>query len=202
MTNINKKTKEQTFNVSKFMANIAIALLIFGFGWYVGAGRVSFGNLHTNELNKNLSGSLDYSSVNDIYSSLKQKYDGQLDEAKLVEGLKSGLVKAAGDPYTEYMPPEDAKEFSGDLEGKFEGIGAELGKDKDNNIIIISPISGYPAEKAGLMPKDIIAEVNGESTYDLSISEVVDKIRGEKGTEVSIKVVRKGAVKEFKITRE
>lgn len=202
MTNINKKTKEQTFNVSKFMANIAIALLIFGFGWYVGAGRVSFGNLHTNELNKNLSGSLDYSSVNDIYSSLRQKYDGQLDEAKLVEGLKSGLVKAAGDPYTEYMPPEDAKEFSGDLEGKFEGIGAELGKDKDNNIIIISPISGYPAEKAGLMPKDIIAEVNGESTYDLSISEVVDKIRGEKGTEVSIKVVRKGAVKEFKITRE
>src|SRR5690606_24010032 len=95
-----------------------------------------------------------------------------------------------------------AKDFTNGLEGKFEGIGAQLGKDAENNIIIISPISGFPAEKAGIMPKDVIAEINGESAYDITITEAVDKIRGEKGTEVKLTVIREGEAKEFTIVRE
>src|SRR5690606_34707530 len=130
-------------------------------------------------------------SVNAVYDSLKSKYDGELKEQDLLDGMKAGLVKAAGDPYTEYMSAEAAESFNSSLEGKFEGIGAELGKDQDNNIIIISPIAGYPAEKAGIQPRDLIAEINGESAYDITISEAVEKIRGEKGTEVSLKIIRK-----------
>lgn len=201
----NKISKASGFSKSsksgKFFTNIIVAILIFGFGWYVGNGRIQFGSIN-NSGNTNLPNRLDYSSVNAVYDSLKTKYDGELKEEDLIEGMKAGLVKAAGDPYTEYMSSEAAKSFSSSLEGKFEGIGAELGKDKDNNIIIISPIAGYPAEKAGIQPKDLIAEINGESAYDITISEAVEKIRGEKGTEVSLKIIRKGEVKDIKIIRE
>lgn len=199
----NKKRNSLTIQ-NKLLINLLIAFIIFGFGWLVGSDRISFGqsNLNSNQANKSLPAKLDYSSIDDIYASLKSKYDGELKEEDLINGLKSGLVKAAGDPYTEYLNPKDAEEFNGTLEGTFEGIGAELGKDKDNNIIIISPISGYPAEKAGLLSKDMIAEINGEPAYDLTISEAVKKIRGEKGTEVNLKIVRKGEIKEFNITRE
>lgn len=199
---MNKKEQatEGKRKIFKTASNIVIALAIFGAGWYIGGNGVSFSRYGS--ANSNLPNKLDYSSVDKIYESLKSNYDGELDEAKLIEGVKTGLVKAAGDPYTEYMNPEAAESFNGSLEGKFEGIGAELGKDKDNNIIIISPISGYPAEKAGIMPKDIIAEIDGESAYDLTISEAVEKIRGEKGTSVSLKIVRDGEIKDISITRE
>src|SRR6185369_8930218 len=104
---------------------------------------------------------LDYSSVDQVYNILRQKFDGTLDEQKLLDGIKEGITKATGDPYTEYFSPADAKDFNDQLTGTFEGIGAELGKDKDKNIIIIAPLAGYPAEKAGIKPKDIIAEIDG-----------------------------------------
>ncbi len=182
--------------------NVLVAIAIFVAGWAIGSGNLQFQKYSPNKSNANLPSELDYASLDKLYQSLKDNYDGELDEAKLVEGLKAGLVKAAGDPYTEYMNPETAQSFSNDLEGKFEGIGAELGKDKDNNIVIISPIAGYPAEKAGIKPKDIIAEIDGQSAYDLTISEAVDKIRGDKGTTVTIKIVREGEVKEVSIIRE
>lgn len=186
---------------SKFFTNIIIALLLVGFGWSLGSGRVSFTKPAT-QSNSSLPSHLDYSSVDTIYNSLKSKFDGQLKEEDLLDGLKSGLVKAAGDPYTEYMSPKLAKEFQGSLSGTFQGIGAELGKDSDNNIIVISPIAGFPAEKAGLMSKDMIAEINSESTYDLTLSQAVEKIRGEKGTDVTLKIIRKGEVKDLTITRD
>lgn len=184
------------------ITTVAIALAIFGAGWLVGSGSISLRQYNAVSRNGQLPEKLDYSSVDTIYQSLKENFDGELKEEDLIEGLKSGLARATGDPYTEYFNPEGAKEFADDLEGTFEGIGAQLGKDADNNIIIISPISGYPAERAGLLPKDIVAEINGESAYDLTISEAVDRIRGEKGTEVTLGIVSDGEFKEVKIVRE
>ena len=146
---------------------------------------------------------MDYSSVDQLYSLLKSDFDGQLDPAKLLDGLKSGLVGAANDPYTAYFNPTDAKTFNEELTGSFTGIGAELGTDADNNIVIVSPLSGYPAEKAGLKPKDIIAAIDGQSTTGLSVDKVVQKIRGAAGTTVKLTISR-GTDKPFElsITRE
>jgi len=184
------------------VGTIIIALVIFGAGWLVGSGSITFQRYSPVSRNGQLPEKLDYSSVDTIYKSLKENFDGELTEEALIEGLKSGLAQATGDPYTEYLNPEDAESFTNDLEGTFEGIGAQLGKDADNNIIIISPIAGFPAEKAGLLPKDIIAEINGESAYNLTISEAVDRIRGEKGTEVTLGIVSGGEFKEVAIVRE
>jgi carboxyl-terminal processing protease len=193
-----KSKKKPKFNFKVVLAAIAI----FGLGWLMGSGRLQVSSHQSIGSNASLPDELDLSSVNTVYQSLKNNFDGQLNEQDLLDGIKSGLAKASGDPYTEYFNSSDAKEFNDEIDGVFEGIGAQLGKDTENNIIIVSPIAGYPAEKAGLKPKDIIAEIDGESAYDLTISEAVDKIRGPKGTNVTLTVVRDGKVEEISVTRE
>jgi carboxyl-terminal processing protease len=188
--------------LKRIVTPVIIGVAIFSLGLLIGNGTIQLRGYKPNAANKGLSSSLDYSSVDTIYKALKDNYDGSLDEAKLLDGLKSGLVRASGDPYTDYFNSEEAKEFYNELGGTFEGIGAELGKDEDNNIIIIAPLAGFPADKAGLKPKDIIAEVEGESTYDKSISDAVKLIRGTAGTVVKLTIVRDGAPQEISITRE
>jgi carboxyl-terminal processing protease len=162
---------------------------IFMFGWSIGSGRIS---LHANKpVQSGLPNSLDYSSLNSVYQALKTNYDGKIDTTKLLDGAKQGLAKATGDPYTEYMDAAEYKSFSEDLSGSFTGIGAELSKD-NNSIVIVAPLAGYPAEKAGLKPKDVIMEIDGKSAYDLTVSEAVKQIRGPKGTSVKLKVLRNG----------
>jgi len=199
---VQKKSRSKQRAFLRYSSIIVVTIAVFGAGWMVGNGNIQIGKYNSVASNSSLPNKLDYSSIDTIYDSLKDNFDGQLDEAKLLEGLKSGLAKAAGDPYTEYFNPKAAEDFQAGIDGTFEGIGAQLGKDADNNIIIVSPLAGYPAEKAGLRPKDIIAEIDGTTAYDITISEAVDKIRGQKGTSVKLTVVRDGKPLEFEITRE
>ena len=161
---------------------------VFMLGLNVGNGTINF--VHANQQNKTLPAHLDYSGLDEIYQQLKANYDGQLDSTKLLDGAKSGMAGAAGDPYTTYFNAKDAKSFNDQLQGTFSGIGAELGKDALGNLIIIAPIDGTPASKAGIRPQDIIAEIDGKSTAGLAIDEAVSKIRGPKGTQVKLKLIR------------
>lgn len=144
---------------------------------------------------------LDYSSVEDVYDKLRENFDGTLDTNKLIEGAKKGLVDAAGDPYTAYWSDEEAKQFLSDLEGKFSGIGAEIGK-KDSNLVVVTTLDASPAQKAGLQSNDIIAKVNEQETTSWSIEQAVSEIRGDKGTSVKLTIVRGHELKEFSIVRD
>lgn len=179
---------------------ILVAIIAFGLGIGVGNGNLGIGGSQSNSS----SGKLNYSSVDEVYDVLHQEYDGKLDENKLLDGLKEGLAEATGDPYTEYFTADQYKKFSEQLNGEgFSGIGAELGLDKDENLIVVAPISGTPAAAAGVKPQDIIAEINGESTSGLSIEEAVTKIRGKKGTNVTLKLIRNRAQTiDLEITRD
>lgn len=180
------------------------AVGIFALGIGIGSGRINVGPdaAFRRSVSSNLPADLNYASVEQVYDSLRANYDGELTAEELMDGLKEGLAKSTGDPYTEYMSPQAAKEFNEDLNGSFSGIGAELSKDEDV-IVIVSPIAGFPAEKAGLRPKDIIAEINGESAYDLSVNEAVKKIRGPAGTTVTLKLIRNNSEQiEVEIKRE
>ena len=145
-------------------------------------------------------GDLDLSSVQLVYRELKKNYDGKLSDEQLIAGAKKGLAESVGDPYTVYFTADEAEEFLGDLEGTFEGIGAELGKE-DGNLIIVSPIKGSPAEKAGLRAGDVIATVNDEESIGWSVEKAVSVIRGEKGTTVRLGVIRDSKPLEISVVR-
>ncbi len=200
-----KETKQQNRKSIKHGLLMAlVAAAIFQFGTMVGRGDVSLlDNMSQKQSNSSkLPEDLDYKTVEDVYDTLRANYDGELDQEKLLDGIKTGLAESTGDPYTEYMNADATKQFNDDLNGTFSGIGAELGKEKDS-IVIIAPISGFPAEKAGLKARDVIIEINGESAQGMSVSDAVSKIRGEKGTEVTLKVVRdQSQALEIKIIRE
>ncbi len=185
----------------KTALNVAILLAVFGVGVGYGSGRITWGpdSVYRKTV-QTQNNSLSFDGIEQLYQLLRQSFDGQLDNAKLEDGMKAGLVRAAGDPYTEYLNAEENKEFNEQLSGSFEGIGAELTKDNDA-IVIVSPIAGYPAEKAGMKPKDIISKINGESALDITTSEAVKRIRGPKGTAVKLEVVRDGKVLNFEVQR-
>lgn len=182
----------------------AIALLagVLFLGIGIGNGKITAGSdsQYRNSI-QDKDGQLSYKGLDELYGGLRESFDGQLDTAKLEDGLKEGLVKAAGDPYTEYLSEEENKEFNEQLSGSFEGIGAELNKE-EQTIVIVSPIAGFPAEKAGLRAGDIISKINDETAFDISTSQAVKKIRGAKGTSVKLEVIREGKPLTFNITRE
>ena len=165
------------------------AIVFFGAGVAVGRGDIHIDKLSYDPHSSSAS-TFDYASVDELYGLLNKNFDGSLNKTELLNGIKSGLVSAANDPYTEYFSPKEAKDFDESLSGSFTGIGAELGSDEDNNIVIVSPLSGYPAAKAGLQPKDIISAVNGRVTTGLRLDTVVRQIRGPAGTEVTLTVIR------------
>lgn len=180
----------------KMASLLVIIFAVYGFGVAVGKGNVNFGVF---KASKTAPGPLNYSSLDQIYNLLSKDHDGRLDKQKLLDGAKSGLVSATGDPYTEYFNPQDAKNFNNQLSGTFTGIGAELGTDDSNNIVVISPLSGFPAAAAGLKPHDVIAAVNGQSTSGMSVDAVVNKIRGPAGSKVTLTISR-GSAPSFDVT--
>lgn len=187
--------------IVKTLVGASAAVLVFMIGLGVGKGEVSFGSAATNT-NKTLPADLNYASVEQLYDLIKTNYDGKLDQAKLLDGLKAGLAKATGDPYTQYFNEKEAEAFNDELNGSFSGIGAQLGENDSGQIIIVSPIDGFPASKAGLRPQDIVATIDGKTTADMTIDEAVSKIRGPKDTKVRLGILRSPSQDlEFTITR-
>lgn len=135
-----------------------------------------------------------------VWDILKKDYFDQedLDTQKQVYGAINGMVKALDDPYTLFMTPEETKEFSENLAGKLEGIGAELNV-KEGNLIVISAFKGSPAEKSGLKPGDIIYKINEEIANEMSLLEAISKIRGPKGSRVALTIIRKDTSKPLEV---
>jgi len=117
----------------------------------------------------------------------------------MLNGAISGMIQALGDPFTMYLPPVQNTDFKQGLAGQFSGIGAELGT-QDKNILIIAPLDGSPAEKAGIKAGDIILKVNGQSTAGWDLSKAVDQIRGQKERTWFLTVIHKDTQKQVDLT--
>lgn len=112
----------------------------------------------------------------------------KLDPQKMVWGAISGMVQSLQDPYTVFLPPKENKEAKEELQGTFEGIGAQLGM-KDKKIVVIAPLKGMPAEAAGILAGDVILKIDGEETAGWTLPQAVAKIRGPKGTKVVLTII-------------
>ena len=195
-----KVKKKAVKQWSVIVGSVVVLVGVFYLGVNFGNGRISFSQFSS--LNNGLPAKLNYASVTQVYNELRDNYDGTLSETKLLDGMKEGMVNAAGDPYTEYFNASDTQDFNNQLSGSFSGIGAELGQDSKGDLEIISPINGTPASKAGLQAQDIITSINGASTTGMSVDDAVDKIRGQEDTKVTLGVLRNGQNLTFSITRE
>lgn len=125
-----------------------------------------------------------------VWKDLNTKFvDKPLDSQQLIYGAIKGMVEASGDPYTRYLDPTENKSNDEILQGSYQGIGAELTL-KDDLVTVVSPFDGSPAKTAGIRPGDIIVAVDKESVMDLTLTEVVKKIKGPKGSEVVLSISR------------
>ena len=126
----------------------------------------------------------------EVWELLEREYieGGELDPQAVSDGAIKGMLDALDDPYAAFFTPEQYRVANQDLKGYFEGIGAQVGI-RNGHITILAPMPGTPAERAGILPGDVILEIEGQSTEGISLMEAVNLIRGPKGTVVNLVVL-------------
>jgi carboxyl-terminal processing protease len=136
----------------------------------------------------------------DALRIIKENYVEQVSMKDLIYGALNGMTKSL-DPFSSFFTPKQYEGFRQETEGEFGGVGIEIGMEKGRPVVI-SPIEGTPAFRAGIKPGDVILEINGEDTSNMSLIDVVQRIRGKVGTKVQLTIYRKGMEKPMKIELE
>jgi carboxyl-terminal processing protease len=168
--------------------SIAIVAMAFGAGFFIGSSTPPTYTEHLDVVDE---------AWNVIFSNYVDR--DKVDPTNLTRGAIEGMVEELDDPYTSYIDQENYKLGVTRLEGEFEGIGAHITV-RDDRLTIIAPIPDSPAEEAGILPGDVILEVDGEPTSELSLAEAVMRIRGDKGTPVTLLVLHEGEEEPAEIT--
>ena len=190
----NKKIKKSKLEYN-VLETIIIMIIVFGIGLIIG-GVVMYGKGSIN------SRSLSLNEFITTYDEIVDNYYQDVDKDKLLESGISGMIRYLGDPYSTYMNKEEASDFNDDVEGTYQGIGAEIKYNDDKLPTIGKVFENSPAEKSGLKENDIILKVNDEDVTGLSLSSIASKVKGEKGTSVNLTIKRDDEEKNITITRE
>lgn len=183
-----EKENGKYIKIKKFHFVLSIFFVIF-----ITAGIttvvLTFGDEPAQPIQQIIQNRKEFNKLYSAYDTLKEKYFTEVDDEKLINGAINGMLEALDDPYSDYMNVEEAKSFHQQISSSFEGIGAEI-QSHNSKIMIVSPIKGSPAEKAGLKPNDYILSVDGKSLQGMSATEAVMQIRGKKGTKVELMIQR------------
>ena len=202
--------------VRSFFFLISFGLIVFAGGYET--AKVRLGQSENSVVKRFVSSPVDgsvtaadFSKYWEVWKRLEDSYvdTSKLDYAKMTWGSMQGLAQSLDDPYTQYLPPTENKQASEDLNGSFYGVGIELGY-KEGTLAVVSPISGSPAERAGVKAGDLILHIKDEKkqvdidTRGMTLPTAVTYIRGEKGTPVMLTLYREGGNKSFEqsITRD
>lgn len=178
----NKQSRQITLPLYKLLIILFVTVLLtavvsyasYKFGLY-------FGNDQQKELNK----------IEEAYKQINNDYYKDVDDDKLTQGAIDGMIKSLDDPYSEYISAKDTTSYNEEISGDFVGIGAEM-EMHDGYVRITSPMKDSPAEKAGVKSLDVITKVDHESIKNKSLNEIVNKVRGKKGTTVTLTIKREG----------
>lgn len=163
---------------------------------YLSSNGITYSKINTTSLE-----GLEY-TLSQFRSELEKKYIGEINDEEMIEGAVKGYVDALGDPYTTYYTKKEMKEIMEETNGNFVGIGIYMTQDiQKNAILIIKPIENSPAEKAGILPGDIITKIDDIEYAGDKLEEASNKIRGEEGTKVKLEIYRNGKTKTFELTR-
>lgn len=213
--------KPDSFNAALFMRAIALKIVepmrADYFGMYRRVTRGQAANMiyrldlaanGLNAINNSASANPDYApelqKIINVWQLVETNfiYEENIDKAAMSDAALEAMVEALGDKYSSYMDQQKTSAFFGSIEGNVEGIGAVLGYNEAKEVIIMSLIPDSPAEKIGLLSKDVIAEVEGQDVLGKTIEEIVPLIKGPKGTTVKLKIRRGVNFLEYTIQRE
>ncbi len=178
-----------------FIAQFLIVAVLFGsIGFVLGQKKVSFDaksvipkftvSNQTSTANQNV----DFSLFWEVFNTLPSKYldKSAVDGQKMMYGAISGMVRSLDDPYTVFLDPKQNESMKSEISGSFEGVGIQLGFNKDKRLSVIAPLKGTPAEKEGVRAKDLIVKIDDKDTMDMTLPEAVGLIRGKAGTRVKL----------------
>ena len=187
MDGVRQSNKMKTGWVALFLVTLLLGVLI-GKGW----DRAVLATETYEELK----------TFTEVLAHIQKHYVEEVKTKDLVYGAIRGML-ATLDPHSAFMPPDVYKEVQVETKGEFGGVGIQIGI-KDNRLTVIAPIDGTPADRAGIKAGDFIIKVNEESTKDMTLVDAVQKMRGPKGTKVTLTIQREGAAEPmaFVLTRE
>jgi carboxyl-terminal processing protease len=183
------KIAKHTHKITNLLLVASLGVLLFGSGYKLGeykrTGVISQSSTNTRNI--------DFAMFWKVWDTVEKKYvdKKKVDPKKMYYGAIKGLVASVEDPYTFFLTPTENKQSKDGLEGKFEGIGAQLGM-KDNRVVVIAPLKNSPAIKAGILAGDFIIKVDKVEISGMPLTQVVSKIRGNKGTKVVLTLDRNG----------
>lgn len=132
-----------------------------------------------------------FDPVADVYFEIEERFYRDIDTTELQRGMIRGMIEALDDPYTEYIPPANLDDFDKRIRGEYVGIGAEVNT-RDGFMLIVSPMDDSPAYNAGIEAGDLIVAVDGVTTFDKSLDEIIEELTGTPGTSVTVTVQREG----------
>lgn len=197
--------EKRRFKVYKIIMLVVLAVFITFLVTSIGMYKYFIENKSDNKsiiLTSSGSGSID-KTLEKYRKIIDQYYLGEVDEEKLKEGAIKGYIEGLDDPYTEYISKDEMKEYMEDTMGNFVGIGIYMVKDSEaNKIRVLTPIKNTPAEKAGILPGDLILSVDGVQYTADDMSIASNKIKGEEGTVVKLEILRNNETLNFEIKRE
>lgn len=192
---------------------LAVVLVIGSFllGLYMGAEQPAESSQVTDvtnktppeEINREISQSdgTDFETFWKAWNMLRKNHidSGEIDTQTKIWSAIQGLARAYDDPYTVFLPPKEAKDFQDEINGEFEGVGMEVSME-DEALTVVAPLKDTPADRAGIQPGDVIARIDDESTLGMTLDEAVDRIRGPKGSEVMLTIIREDRSEAFEVS--
>lgn len=180
---------------------ILFVLLAFFLGWQLGHRdvKVQWDNYKpsfnlTSQSPPQDKQNLDFKLFWDTWDLVSREYVDKkaVDPQKMFYGAIQGMVAAVGDPYTYFLPPETQKATKEELGGSFDGVGIQLGFNKENHLVVMAPLQDTPAWKAGIKAGDLIVKINNKDTTGMTLADAVKLIRGPKGTKVELELYHEG----------
>jgi len=212
---MDKKSSQKISLASATLISGVAILVAFGGGIILGGKGVSVPGMSAFAsdavLNSHVPTGVDFSPVWKAWEVIDERYvptktdvsttsepTGFEDSQQRIWGMVQGLASSLDDPYTVFLPPRDAEIFTDDISGEFQGVGMEIAI-RNGVLTVVSPLKGTPAFNAGIKSADIILSIDGVSSRGMDISDAVSRIRGPKGSVVTLEIVREGVADSFEI---
>lgn len=201
--------KEKKKKSKKYLLVILLVLLfaVSNTISFIFGGKLSFNTImpwiSSSEFNKEMKDIKDISKYKELFAireTLYKRFDGDIDDNKLLEGAIKGMTSALNDKYTYYMNKQEYQQYKDEVSGEFSGIGIKVTV-KNNKIYIASPIKGSPAEKAGIKAGDYIIKVNGKAYSGEEQDKAISVMKGKTGEKVTLTIERDGKTFDVDVVR-